>query len=69
MSMLFYLSGGRDEKSMKEAVSKLRSEGINTGTVKCFEMDLCSLASVRNFAKTFTNLGMPLHVLVNNGNV
>ncbi|KAK8387532.1 hypothetical protein O3P69_018221 [Scylla paramamosain] len=61
--------GGRDVKSIEEAVSRLRSEGVNTGTVKCFEMDLCSLASVRNFAKTFTNLGMPLHVLVNNAGI
>ncbi|MPC62916.1 Dehydrogenase/reductase SDR family member on chromosome X [Portunus trituberculatus] len=62
-------TGGRDVKSMEEAVSRLRSEGVSTGTVKCFELDLCSLASVHNFAKAFTNLGMPLHVLVNNAGI
>lgn len=30
-------------------------------------LDLASLASVRKFARDFTALGLPLHVLVNNG--
>lgn len=53
--------------SLEEAVSRLRQEGVKTGMTKCLDLDLCSLASVRQFAKEFTNLGMPLHVLVNNG--
>lgn len=67
--MLIYLIGGRDVKSLEEAVSRLRVEGVKTGVAKCLDLDLCSLASIHKFAKEFTNLGLPLHVLVNNGKV
>lgn len=53
--------------SLEEAVSRLRKEGVKTGVTKCLDLDLCSLTSVRQFAKEFTALGLPLHVLVNNG--
>lgn len=53
--------------SLEEAVSRLRQEGVKTGVTECLDLDLCSLASVRQFAKEFTDLGLPLHVLVNNG--
>lgn len=53
--------------SLEEAVSRLRQEGVKTGVTKCLDLDLCSLASVRRFTKEFTDLGLPLHVLVNNG--
>ena len=65
--MLINSIGGRDVKSIEEAVSRLHSEGIETGITKCLELDLCSLASVRKFYKEFNDLGLPLHVLVNNG--
>lgn len=61
--------GGRDVNSLEEAVSRLRQEGVKTGATKCLELDLCSLASVRRFAKEFTDLGLPLHVLVNNAGI
>lgn len=50
-------------------MSRLRQEGVQTGVAKCLDLDLCSLASVRQFAKEFAALGLPLHVLVNNGKV
>ncbi|XP_049425903.1 dehydrogenase/reductase SDR family member on chromosome X isoform X1 [Epinephelus fuscoguttatus] len=56
---------GNEREEGAEAVRKIREEGVE-GKVEFVFMDLTSLKSVRHFAQTFKNRGLPLHVLVNN---
>lgn len=51
--------------SVKEAIVK----EIPTAKVDVMELDLASMASVRKFASNFTNLNLPLNILINNAGV
>lgn len=44
-----------------------KEDGITSGSAECIFLDLCSLHSVRQFAKTFLDMKLPLHLLINNG--
>lgn len=48
---------------------KIRGEGINTGELKCFQLDTSSIKSVKQFAEKIKELYPKIHVLVNNGNL
>lgn len=54
---------GNDREEGTEAVRKIHEEG---GKADFVFVDLTSLKSVRQFAQTFRDRGLPLHVLVNN---
>jgi len=56
----------RDARKADDAVMKLKSETGNDGIIR-MELDLASLASVRNFAEAFIKSGRPpLHAVVCN---
>lgn len=42
---------------------------IPTAKIEAMELDLSSLASVRNFASEFNSLGLPLNLLINNAGI
>jgi hypothetical protein len=50
-----------------KVIKEIRNLGINSGTVDCLHLNLNSLHSVRQFAKTFLGMNLPLHLLINNG--
>ncbi|KAJ3104093.1 hypothetical protein HDU97_009542 [Phlyctochytrium planicorne] len=54
------------EEVLEEAKKKNPQDKLN---VTIMEVDLSSLASVRNFAEAFTKLKLPLHILMNNAGV
>ncbi|KAF3706445.1 Dehydrogenase/reductase SDR family member on chromosome X [Channa argus] len=56
---------GNEREEGTAAVRKIDEEGIE-GKAEFVFMDLTSLKSVRQFVQTFTDRGLPLHVLVNN---
>ncbi|KAK2983535.1 hypothetical protein RJ640_023069 [Escallonia rubra] len=52
-------------RKVKEVILK----EIPTAKIDAMELDLSSIASVRNFAASFNSLGLPLSILVNNAGV
>uniref|UniRef100_A0A5B6Z1M1 Short-chain dehydrogenase TIC 32 n=1 Tax=Davidia involucrata TaxID=16924 RepID=A0A5B6Z1M1_DAVIN len=56
------MSAGR---KVKEAIIK----EIPTAKIDSMELDLSSMASVRNFALEFNSMGLPLNLLINNAGV
>ncbi|RDX68089.1 Short-chain dehydrogenase TIC 32, chloroplastic, partial [Mucuna pruriens] len=52
-------------KDIKEAIVK----EIPTAKVDAMELDLSSMASVRNFASEFISSGFPLNILINNAGI
>ncbi|KAK7270873.1 hypothetical protein RJT34_26365 [Clitoria ternatea] len=52
-------------KDVKEAILK----EIPAAKVDIMELDLSSMASVRNFASDFTSTGLPLNILINNAGI
>ncbi|XP_023152970.2 dehydrogenase/reductase SDR family member on chromosome X [Amphiprion ocellaris] len=56
---------GNEREEGTEAVRKIHEEG-GKGKAEFVFVDLTSLKSVRQFAQTFRDRGLPLHVLVNN---
>lgn len=56
------LDAGRNGK---EAMLK----EIPKAEIDVMELDLSSMASVRNFASEYTSLGLPLNILINNAGV
>lgn len=60
---------GRNVAVLEKAASELRALGVQGGSVKCLELDLSSLSSVRNCAQEFSALNLPLHLLINNAGI
>jgi len=58
----------RDLKRCKEVVSDLKKRTKNS-EIYCEEMDLSSLASVRNFAENWNKKNLSLHILINNAGI
>ncbi|XP_034720839.1 dehydrogenase/reductase SDR family member on chromosome X isoform X2 [Etheostoma cragini] len=56
---------GNNREEGAAAVRRIQEED-SQGNVEYVFVDLSSLKSVRQFAQTFQNRGLPLHVLVNN---
>ncbi|CAJ1087171.1 dehydrogenase/reductase SDR family member on chromosome X [Xyrichtys novacula] len=56
---------GNEREEGAEAVKKIQKEG-GEGKAEFVFLDLTSLKSVRQFAQSFKNKGLPLHLLVNN---
>ncbi|GMP70284.1 hypothetical protein CsSME_00029203 [Camellia sinensis var. sinensis] len=50
-------------KEVKNAISK----EIPAAKIDAMELDLSSMASVRKFASEYTSSGLPLNLLMNNG--
>lgn len=73
-SRVFALSGahvfvvGRDTAKATKAVDELKAE-TKKQNITPMEMDLASLSSVRDFAKKFNDLKIPLHYLILNAGV
>lgn len=61
----FYLYTAGREWDQKEGVENLQKK--YNKRVKFIECDLSSLKSVKKAASSFKALGLPLHVLINNG--
>jgi len=60
----------RSEKKALEARDLILSQCTGSkGCAEFLQLDLCSFASVRAFAKAFKAKSLPLHVLVNNAGV
>ncbi|KAF6730485.1 Dehydrogenase/reductase SDR family member on chromosome X [Oryzias melastigma] len=56
---------GNEREEGAAAVRRINAEGAQ-GKAEFMFVDLTSLASVRHFAQSFRDRGLPLHVLVNN---
>jgi len=50
-------------------ITKLRENGLKTGTAFVFQLDLTSLHSVRTFAHEVSQQYHHVHFLINNGNL
>jgi len=59
---------GRDMPKGEHEAILLRAETGNPN-ITAMQVDLSSLASIRNFADEFTRLDIPIHVLINNAGV
>ncbi len=59
------IMAARDLKSAEDAASRIRAE-FSKASLEVMKLDLAWLESIRNFAKTYIDLGKPLHVLINN---
>ncbi|XP_041115161.1 dehydrogenase/reductase SDR family member on chromosome X isoform X1 [Polyodon spathula] len=59
---------GNSENEGQEAVKRIKEENLNQ-KVEFIHLDLTSLKSVHWFVKTFSDRGLPLHILVNNAGV
>ncbi len=60
----------RGEAARKEIVGSLAEEGVEApGRSEVMQLDLASLASVREFVNEFAKRNLPLHILVNNGGI
>jgi WW domain-containing oxidoreductase len=62
----------RSKERCEAAAKQIRNSLINkqhAENVKCMNLDLSSLQSVRDFAQEFNNLNIPLHILINNAGV
>jgi len=52
-----------------ESLLKKLSSDYSESRVEAMELDLCSLQSVREFAKEFLEKNLPLHLLINNAGI
>jgi len=62
----------RNVAKAEEAVKKIESEissSSKKGHVEAMKLDLCDFRSVREFAQTFKDRKIPLHILINNAGV
>ncbi|XP_034533978.1 dehydrogenase/reductase SDR family member on chromosome X [Notolabrus celidotus] len=64
LGMHVFIVGNEKEEGTK-AVQKIQEDGAE-GKAEFVFVDLTSLKSVRQFAQTFRDRGLPLHLLVNN---
>ncbi|KAK7380333.1 hypothetical protein VNO78_32841 [Psophocarpus tetragonolobus] len=62
------ITGARDVTAAKDVKEAILKE-IPTAKVEAMELDLSSLASVRNFASEFISSGLPLNILINNAGI
>lgn len=62
------LSGCRNVQAAEMLLKKYRDEGINTGHIDAFQLDISYLDSVRNFAAEVAKKYPKIHYLINNGN-
>jgi NAD(P)-dependent dehydrogenase (short-subunit alcohol dehydrogenase family) len=46
---------------------KIRAEGISSGSIRAFPLNLTSLKSVREFAAQVLAEKIPINILINNG--
>ncbi|KAI9555092.1 hypothetical protein GHT06_017607 [Daphnia sinensis] len=60
------IAGCRDGRSKQQLFDKLAEAGFPTDSVEWINLDLSSLDSVRNFAKTVLDKNVPISLLVNN---
>jgi NAD(P)-dependent dehydrogenase (short-subunit alcohol dehydrogenase family) len=60
---------GRDLSKTKAVADSIASQIENPSNIKILELDLSSLASVKQCAENFLSLGIPLHILLNNAGV
>jgi len=58
----------RDLKRCEQALIELKQKSKNS-EIYCEEMNLSSLASVRNFAENWNKKQLPLHILINNAGI
>lgn len=61
------LSGARKPEAGLKVVEEFRESGIESGTAKCFALDLKSLKGVREFAKNVLDATDRIDLVINVG--
>jgi len=66
-SLYIYNQGVRSKNAAEKMLLALRNNGVKSGTVKMYNLDLKSLQSVRQFAGQVLQDYSQIHLLINNG--